>query len=167
MAWRISSFHYLGGVNGVLVIGGQILKPWKEKIYSYLNWNENTESVVLCKRATVFWLITLTWVFFNKGISESIYIIKNIVLFNPINFFDPNLWNIGGNTTTTLITVVAVIVFVMVQIKRQNEGRAYVKYIRQPFFFQVLLMAFLICICIFSACATDASVNSQFVYFQF
>lgn len=167
--WHGASYHFIiwGIVNGILVIIGQILKPVKKSIYKAINVSEDVESIKFCKQAIVFWLITLTWVFFNNGTRASLHIIKNMVLFNPINFFDQNLLSISGTVATTVATMLFTVVFVIIQIKRQNEVAEYKKYARQPLLFQAGLIGLLICICIFGACSTDAAVNTQFLYFQF
>ena len=167
--WHGADYHFIawGILNGILVIIGDITKPLKRKIYGAVHVNEEVESIVFCKRAIVFWLITLTWIFFNNDTLESLYIIKSMIFFNPINFFDQNLLSITGTTATTFITLLAAILFSVIQIKRQNEGMEYKKYSKQPFIFQILVMACLICVCIFATCSTEANVNSQFLYFQF
>lgn len=167
--WHGANYHFIvwGILNGILVIIGQITKSLKQKIYRFVHVSEEVESVVFCKKIIVFWLITLTWIFFNNGVYESVYIVKNMILFNPINFFDQNLLSITGTTATTFMTLLSTIFFAVIQIKRQNERMEYIKYLKQPFVFQVMVMACLICVCIFAICSTEADVNSQFLYFQF
>lgn len=167
--WHGASYHFIvwGTVNGILVIIGQILKPAKDKAYSRLGIDQNLGSIVLCKRLIVFWLITLTWVFFNNGLNASFHIISNMVFFNPFHFFDENLLFIDGNIVSSFVTMVATVLFSIVQTKRQNESVEYRKYRNQPYLFQLLVMAALICTCILASCTTDAAVNSQFLYFQF
>jgi D-alanyl-lipoteichoic acid acyltransferase DltB (MBOAT superfamily) len=167
--WHGAYYHFIawGCINGMLVIVGNILRPYKSRLYKKLNIDENVESIIFCKRAVAFGLITLTWIFFNNGINDSVYIVKEMILFSPIHFFDQNLFSIAGTLSATFVTVVASIVFCVVQYKRIDEREEYNKFARQPFMFQCLLIALLICICFFGVCSTDATVNTQFLYFQF
>lgn len=167
--WHGASYHYIvwGLINGFLAIIGQILKPAKQCIYHIMHVNEDTESIKFFKRTIVFGFITLTWVFFRNGISESVHVIKYILLLNPLNFFDVDLFNIGGTVTATFAIMAATIVFCIIQNKRQNEKAVFETYQRQPFLMQCIPVAMIICICIFGICSTDADVNTQFLYFQF
>lgn len=167
--WHGANWHFVawGMINGILVIGGQLLKPPKKFLYCKLKINENVESIQFCKQAVTFGLITITWVFFRNGIRDSLYIIKRMLLFNPVNFFDSDLLSISGTNVTTFITLIAAVIFCVVQLKRQNEHKTYLKYARQPLLVQCICVAVVICICIFSICSTETEVNTQFIYFQF
>ena len=167
--WHGASYHFIiwGIINGLFVIIGQVLKPLKKAVYKFTNISEDLESVKLCKRIIVFWLITITWVFFNNGIGESLHIIKNIVFLNPIKFFDQNLFSISGSVAATFNVIVLTLIFLIVQTKRQNEALQYKIYSKQPLLFQTVVIGFIICICVLGACSTDATVNTQFLYFQF
>lgn len=167
--WHGANYHFViwGILNGILVVIGRVLKPIKNRIYTRLKVDETLESVVLVKRAIVFWLITLTWVFFNNGVSQSMYLVKNMIFFNFINFFDQQLLCISGTSLATFITLITVTVFVIVQVKRQNERAEYVRFSRQPMLFQTILIAIMICAIIFTVCLTDANVNTDFIYYQF
>ncbi len=167
--WHGAAYRYIvwGVLNGGLVIAGQILKPIKSRIYSAIHIDENVESIKCLRRIIVFILITMTWIFFNNSVTDSIFILKKIIYLNPINFFDQNLFSISGTLATTFTTAVVTLLFVYIQLKRQNESTEYACYCRQPLLFQAMILGILICICVFGACSTDATVNTQFLYFQF
>lgn len=167
--WHGASWHFVawGIVNGLLVIAGQILKPVMRRICDRLKIDTNLESIVLCRRAIVFWLITLTWVFFRAGVGESFYIIRRVIFFDLLSFFDYDLLAIAGTNIDTFIALIAALVFCAVQVKRQNEHLMFEKYIRQPLLFQCVCAAFVIGICILAICSTSAEVNTQFLYFEF
>ncbi len=167
--WHGAANHFIvwGVLNGALVIAGQILKPVRSRLYAACHVKEETESVTYLRRVLVFIMITLTWIFFNNNVQTSCIIIKRIFTTSPVNLFDQNLFNISGTVAATFMTIVAVAVFVYIQLKRQNETTAYEKYARQPVFFQALVLGVLLCVCIFGGCSTDAVANTQFLYFQF
>lgn len=167
--WHGADYHFIawGVVNGLFVIIGQILKPVKLMMYHKLRINENSSSIVFLKRVVVFVLITISWIFFNNGVRASFHIIKSMIFFQPIRFFDSNLLTIAGTLNTTFVTIMSAIIFGVVQVKRQNETLQYKKYSAQPMVLQVIVLSLLICACMFGACATDTIANTQFLYFQF
>lgn len=167
--WHGAQWHFViwGLFNGVLVVIGQMLRPVKVKIYNKINVSEETESIVFLKRFVVFGLITMTWMFFHSGVMDALRICKRIMLFDFVSIFDPALLNIGGSAVTSFITVVFTVVFCVVQNYRRDESKAYNTFKKQPFLFQCILIAVLICACVFGACNVDGYVDSQFLYFQF
>lgn len=167
--WHGAGWHFLawGAVNGVFVIIGQIFKPIKKFLYVKMKIDEDTESAKLCKRICVFILITLSWVFFRNGVHVSLYLIKNMILFKPLCFFDENLLSISGSIVSTLITAMSLVIFLLIQLKRQDEGYVYERYSKQTFFSQILPVAMLLCACVFAVCANDSTVSTEFLYFKF
>lgn len=167
--WHGAHWHFViwGLLNGVLVVTGQILKPVKAKIYEKINVSEDVESIVFLKRVVVFGLITMTWMFFRSGVMDAINICKSIMLFDFVSIFNPALLNISGTAVATFVTAVVTMIFCVVQNYRQNETECYVRFQKQPFIFQCLLIAIIICACVFGACNVDASVDVKFLYFQF
>lgn len=167
--WHGAQWHFViwGLFNGVLVVIGQILKPAKAKIYEKINVSENIESIVFLKRFIVFGLITMTWMFFHLGIMDALRICKRIMLFDFVSIFNPALLNISGTAVTTFVTAVVTIIFCVVQNYRQKENEGYVRFKNQPFAFQCLLIAIIICMCVFGSCNVDANIDAQFLYFQF
>lgn len=123
--WHGANYHFIvwGGVNGLFVIVGQMLTPFRKRIENRLHVDENAESVKNFRRVVVFALITLTWVFFHNGVPESVYIIKHMIFFNPLSFFDSNLFSIAGTVAKTFVLAVVTKVFCTVQKKRQDEGQ--------------------------------------------
>ena len=70
-------------------------------------------------------------------------------------------------TYLPLSVIAAAVFFCVIQYSRRDETRKYAMYKRQPFLIQCLVLAALIVICVFGMSATEAHVNSQFIYFQF
>ena len=167
--WHGAQWHFViwGLFNGVLVVIGQVLKPVKAKIYEKTGISEDVESIVFLKRFILFGLITMTWMFFHSGVRDALRICKRIALFDFVSIFNPGLLNISGTATATFMTVVVTILFCIIQNCRQNESDYYEKYKKQPFIMQCILMAIIICMCVFGACNVDANVDAKFLYFNF
>lgn len=167
--WHGANWHFIvwGAANGLLVIFGQMMKPMRKRICDRLRVNSDTEMFHAFQRAVVFCLITITWVFFRNGVSESIDIIRNMIFMDPLTFFDSHLFSIGGTVAGTFVMAVTTSVFCVMQKRRQNEGKVYQFYSRMPFLLQCFAAAFVICICIFGICAGKGSIDTQFLYFAF
>ena len=167
--WHGAQWHFViwGLLNGILVVAGQIVLPFKKKIYKRINVSEEAESIVFIRQLIVFLLITMTWMFFNSEAADAFGICKGIVLFDFVSIFDPSLLEISGSAVTTFITGIVTMIFILVQRARQNEAVEYIRYRNQPFLIQCLIVAILILICVFGACDTDAFVDAAFLYFQF
>ena len=167
--WHGAQWHFViwGLFNGVLVVIGQVLKPVKAKIYEKTGFSEDVESIVFLKRFILFGLITMTWMFFHLGVRDALRICKRIALFDFVSIFNPGLLNISGTATATFVTVVVTILFCIIQNCRQNESDYYEIYKKQPFIMQCILMAIIICMCVFGACNVDANVDAKFLYFNF
>lgn len=156
-----------GGVNGFVVIIGQMLAPFRKRIRNHLHVDEDSPALRIFQRLVVFCLITITWVFFRNGVSESFYIIRNIIFLNPRTFFDFNLFRVGGSVLNSFFTAVLTAEFCLMQNRRQDGGGMYRRYGSLPFFAQCILAAGVLCICIFGVCSVETSANTQFLYFDF
>lgn len=167
--WHGAEWHYVfwGVINGLLVILGQILNPFKKKIMKKMGLDKDVESVFLLKRIIVFLMITFTWIFFRNGTAEGLSIIRHITVFPLIRLFVPDLLMINGSYVQTFISILFIVVFCIMQTKRQNKKDCYDIFVRQPAVFQWLSLACMICVCIFGACSGSVEVNTQFLYFEF
>ena len=169
--WHGAAWHFIawGVINGILMVIGQFLKPIKSAFYNRIHVDLNCESITFIQRIIVFWLITLTWVFFRNDFVASLHIIRRMVLFSTVHLFVPELWNICGSMTQTALTILFTVIFCLVQCHRKDEREtvSYNLFIKQPVFLQMLLLGFIIAISLIMQSATSASVNTQFLYYNF
>lgn len=167
--WHGASWNFVlwGGVNGLLVIGGQWLRPVRKKFYTVFQVNKNCETFLFLRRAVVFCLITVTWVFFRNSISSSCEIIRQMAMLYPARLFMPELLTIGGSELQTLEALVMALLFCIIQYCRKDERKYYAAFRRQPVFIQGLVLAVLLYLCAFKTLKAGRSLNSQFLYFQF
>lgn len=169
--WHGADWHFVvwGGINGVLVVFGEILSPIRIKIRKILNFDEDTFCLKFIQSMIVFILITCTWVFFTNGIYESIHIITHMFVFSPVNLFDENLLLISGNVAQTLLTITAVIIFTIIQYNRRKEEKVFQTFNCQPIICQIIILAVLIYIFLFGFFGANGGVdvNTGFLYFKF
>ena len=167
--WHGASWHFAvwGVLNGVLSVIGQILRPLKKKFYEMIHVDESTSSIVWIRRVIVFWLITLTWVFFRNDIHTSFIIIRRMIWFSPIRLFTPDILNICGSPVQTLLIIIATVIFCFVQYQRKDERGYYLRFKQQPVLIQCTCLAAVICVCVFVASSASTTLNTEFLYFQF
>lgn len=168
--WHGAANNFLvwGGLNGILRIIGEETRSWREKLYAYFRVDSKTESINILKRIFVFFIITVTWVFFRiPDIEVAVHIIKNMFLFQPMTLFDPNLLTIAGSAVATIKIAVALLVFIYIQYWRKDAEKNYQMFRKQPVGIQYGLLSLLLCMCIFTMTSTTSSVNTEFIYFQF
>ncbi|SES37936.1 D-alanyl-lipoteichoic acid acyltransferase DltB, MBOAT superfamily [Butyrivibrio fibrisolvens] len=167
--WHGASYNFViwGALNGVFVIIGQIINPLKTRIANTLNIDVNVGSIRLFKRIIVFGLISFTWIFFENGLRDAYLIIRKIVIPQPLSFFDENLLSISGSLGTTFMTMLLVVLFCFIQIRRSDEKGLYKTFTNQPIVVQCVVISFFICICVLGSYSQIDVQVSQFVYFQF
>lgn len=167
--WHGAHWNFIawGVINGLFVLVGQIVKPLKTRIYSFLGVDEEVESVRILRQLIVFLLLSTTWIFFRNGTRNSVYIINRILHIQLIQFFDQNLLSLAGTQISTLLTLVGLVFFIVVQLKRKNEAKSYEVFKRQPLLMQCCMVAILFYLCIFGYCSGNVEVNTQFLYFNF
>lgn len=167
--WHGALIHFVvwGGVNGALVVVENILTPFRKSVYTRLKIDESFESIVFLKRLKVYIILSITWLFFGTGLRQSINILETICMGHFIDYFDEGLLLVSGSSATTFLTIIFTLLFVVVQCKRTNEALYYVRFEKQPLPFQALLMATIVVLCIFGAFSSLATVNTEFLYFNF
>lgn len=169
-AWHGAGLHFVvwGGINAILQIIGQILKPFKHKVYNALKIDENCFSARFIKRTGVFILITFTWIFFRApSLQMGIEMVRRIGSIVPVDLFNPDIINISGTPIQTLIVIIVTMIFLFVQYCRK-EGTKYLDAFRsQPVIFQTLSVGIAIFAIIMSSVSGNADVNTDFIYFQF
>lgn len=169
-AWHGAATHFVawGVINGLLQIIGQILKPGKERFYKAINVNSGCFSIRFIKRVGVFIIITFTWIFFRAPAGIwAINMIQRIFSTKFIDIFDRSLLSISGSVVKTMLCIVMTTIFLLIQYHRKDGNRYYNAFRAQPAFFQALFTGFAIFVVIMASVAGTASVNTDFIYFQF
>lgn len=171
-AWHGASWHYIfwGGANAVFQLIEAEIYSIKEKFDNKRGREKKQDavSIVILKRLIVFLLITITLVFFRMpGTMASFYFIKNMLMFYPMTLFNEELILIGGTAAKTFTIAVTAVIFMVFQYFRKEEGKVYRVFVQQPKLVQILAVSIFVYIVFFSWVAGAASINTQFIYFQF
>ena len=167
--WHGAYWHYVvwGLLNGFLVVVGEFTKPIKERIYCRLGMDETMITVRWWKRGIVFVFITATWLFFRNGIGTSCHMIVRMLRTPIIGYCNPSVWEVCGTTSETIMVYCLTLLFLVLQCQRNERGKFVTSFRRQPVLFQYVCVGTILVICIFAAAWGSATVNTEFLYFQF
>lgn len=146
---------------------GQLTGPVRHEVYRRCGINEQTASVRCWKRGIVFALITGTWMFFRNGVGTAAGMIMTIVSSPPMAYCNPNIWNVCGTVSKTVIVMGLTVLFLMLQCQRNKRGRLVERFRGQPMLFQYLCIGGILTVCLFIGAWNSTAVNTEFLYFQF
>lgn len=157
--WHGAAWHYIvwGGVNGLL----QILEN-----FVHLERNISRKSWAWYLRAIVtFFVINFTWIFFRNGISDSCYIIRNLLcgISDFRTYFQTGIAGLGidrYSLMTLLVFLIFLLAYDYFSLERDLLS-AIAKYPVIPRW--VCYTVFVVLICVFSR----KGAGTEFVYFQF
>ncbi|MGN8697530.1 MBOAT family O-acyltransferase [Bacillota bacterium HCP3S3_F1_1] len=167
--WHGAYWHYViwGVLNGALMVLGQITSPIRHIIWRRCGFDEQTAAVRFWKRGIVSVLITVTWMFFRNGVGTAIRMIVSILSSPLMSYCNPNIWNVCGTVSKTVMVMGMTIVFLVLQCQRNGRSSFADAFRRQPALFQYLCIGVMLTVCIFVGAWSSASVNTEFLYFQF
>lgn len=157
VAWRSLALYRVGGVNGLL----QILEN-----FVHLERNISRKSWAWYLRAIVtFFVINFTWIFFRNGISDSCYIIRNLLcgISDFRTYFQTGIAGLGidrYSLMTLLVFLIFLLAYDYFSLERDLLS-AIAKYPVIPRW--VCYTVFVVLICVFSR----KGAGTEFVYFQF
>ena len=109
------SFLLWGILNGLLQIGGNILNPFKDKVYRALKIAEDSEGLAWFKRLGTFILMSCTWVFFRaESTRQALLIFKRAFAgFDAIRLFDGTLYLTGLTDKNAHILVLFLLIILI------------------------------------------------------
>ncbi|MBQ6255065.1 MAG: MBOAT family protein, partial [Clostridia bacterium] len=96
--WHGAAWTYViwGGLNGLMQIIGDMLKPVREKALDKLGVNRKSFGHRLVQMLLTFILVDIAWVFFRAtDLASAIHIIKSSFVWNPWLLVDGTLYTLG------------------------------------------------------------------------
>ena len=122
--WHGAAWTYViwGGLNGLMQIIGDLLKPIRKKVLSVLRVNTDSFGHKLLQIFITFVLVDLAWVFFRaKDLSSAIHIIRSSFVWNPWLLVDGTLYTLGLEQVDFWIMVLSILVLLGVDILHANK----------------------------------------------
>ena len=153
----------MGGVHGAYQIIGDIIKPYKNKLYKRLKVNTEPFSFKLGQVLTTFALVTFAWIFFRAPEGAALSIIKRMLLhFNPGTLLSGELFALGLSRGRFLVLILSIFILLagdFLQTKmnvRETLSRQNLVFRWAVYYFALLALVLL-----------GSFGANQFIYFQF
>lgn len=167
--WHGAYWHYVlwGVLNGLLMVLGQLTYPLRRNAYEKLHIDEQTTSIRIWKRCIVFVLITTTWLLFQHSVGTVCSMILTILSSPLISYCNPNIWTVCGTVSKTIVVMALTVLFLVLQCQRNGRGKFVTIFRQQPRIVQYLCIGGMFMLCLYVSAWSSASVNTEFLYFQF
>lgn len=167
--WHGTNWNFLvwGGINGLLVVMGLLLKPIRKYIYTKLKLDGELWYVIAAKRLFVFVMISFTWLFFNNTLAEVFDILTSISRFRPIMLFDRSMLEFCGTALEASSLIIVLLLWMIVQVDRNKKNSVYDKFREMPIVMQTIIVSVLLAACIIGMLSPSAEINTSFLYYRF
>jgi D-alanyl-lipoteichoic acid acyltransferase DltB (MBOAT superfamily) len=167
--WHGAAINFIiwGGLHGIYIVVGDILKPLKEKIISTFKIKPNSKGLKLIKIIITFILVDFAWIFFRAGsFTLSKTIIRNMLYFNPGIFASGRIYELGLDEKDFKIAILGILIVLIVDILQVNNNVRNTLANRNIVFRWSMYFIAIIAILIFGIYGPGYNAQ-QFIYFQF
>ena len=134
--WHGAAWTYViwGGLNGLMQVIGDILKPTREKILGKLRINTASFGQKLVRILLTFVLVDIAWVFFRAtDLSSALDILKSsFTVWNPWVLFDGTLYTLGLERIDFWVMILSILLLLGVDIIHANGIRIRDRILQQP-----------------------------------
>jgi len=164
--WHGASWNYIvwGGFHGSVQIIGDIIKPWKEKVYRALGVRTGNSSFQPGRMLITFLIVNFAWIFFRApGAKAALLILQQIFRGGILT----GIQNIGLDVSNLLIAFVSMLILLAVNLFQEYVGdwRAKLEERSRPLRWLVYIAA-INAVIIFGVYGIEYDAT-QFFYFQF
>ena len=169
--WHGANWHFClwGGLNGLFQVIGDILKPIRQKIKSFLHIDDKVMSHKILQGLITFALIDFAWIFFRASFRQGLAIVQRILGFSGQRWFTygNNLAMMQIDSRDLNVLIVAFAVLLIVSVFRIKNIRMSEWLIKQGTWLRwIILLALIFGTLIFGIYGAQFDA-SQFIYFQF
>ncbi len=170
--WHGASWNFVawGLLHAMYQIVGDILRPWKEKLYAATKTKTDCFSFKLGKVVSTFVLVDVAWIFFRVGsVSGALQYIKRIFTrWDPWSLFNGEIYTLGLDRMEFNILIVSSVILLLVDLIRYLKKQTITAFLdQQNIWFRwgtIILMIGAIIIYGMYGINFD---SAQFIYFQF
>lgn len=168
--WHGASWNYIlwGALHGGYQIIGEIVRPYKDRLYTRMKIRTEPFSFKLGKIITTFILVDFAWIFFRAPSARvALDIIHRIFYkFNPFVFFQGSLYEMGLDKTNLEIAVVSIFALLLMDFIWHKQDFFNILASQNIVFRWSVYFVLILTILIYGIYGTDYT-QSQFIYFQF
>ncbi len=166
--WHGASWNFViwGGLHGIYQVIEITSSDYRNKMVERFNIDRSSVGHKFYRIALTFTLVVLAWVFFRANtLSDSVYIFKNLFVFNFWTIFDGSIFTLGLDKNEFIVAVFSLLILLSYEIyERKNnifkDLNSFNIGIRWSFYIAAILG-----IIVFGIYGDYE--KSQFIYFQF
>ncbi|MBR4539977.1 MAG: MBOAT family protein [Clostridia bacterium] len=121
--WHGAAWTYViwGGLNGLMQIVGDILKPVRQKVLNKLGVNTKSFGHRLAQTVLTFILVDIAWVFFRAtDLTSAVHIIKSSFVWNPWLLVDGTLYTLGLEQADFWLMVLSILILFGVDVLHER-----------------------------------------------
>lgn len=169
--WHGAQWSYVvwGGINGLFLVTGEIIAPFKKRLKKLIGWKEEALSNRVLEAAVTFVLVDFTWIFFRAGGGrDAVQMLGSILRADNFQIFlNHSLYKLGLDQRNFILLLLSIILLITVDVlhNRQIRVREWLK--KQNLWFRWLIYILLFeSILVFGIWGVGYD-KTAFLYFQF
>ena len=175
--WHGAGWHYVvwGMLHGIYRVVGEMTAKLRQKLIGLSGIRTDTLSYGLWQRMVTFAMVAVAWVFFRAGsLSQALYLLKHMAVWNPWKLFDGSLMNLsvyGLDAKDWNVLLLSLVILFAVSLCRYRGMKLTELFVKQNFLFKVIfcyvVIFFIIIYGMYGGGFAGAKAGGQFIYFQF
>lgn len=122
--WHGAGWTYVlwGGINGLLIVLGEILKPIRTKLINIFHVQPDNAGNRFLRRIFTFAMVTFAWLFFRaESMDQAGVILSRIITkWQPWAFWDGSFWQLGINGANLTVLLISLLAVLFISIKSEH-----------------------------------------------
>lgn len=170
--WHGAAWHYVlwGGLQGIFIIIGDFLRPYKDKLISFCQIKHHTLGYRVLQIMGTLFLILLSLIFFRAPtIKDGFYYLQRMTgNFDIWSFFDGSLYHLGLDAKECHVLLFGILLVLFVDLFYEKTGQFFDSMIKgQCLLIQYLIVTVLFFSIVIFGVYGEGYDAAQFIYFQF
>ncbi len=163
------SFVVWGGLNGLYQVGGEILKPVRDKLVTVFCLNRKSLGHKLLQMIGTFLLVDFSWIFFRADkLWDALRIVKRIITANnPWVLFDGSLYQCGLDNKNFWLMIICLFILLFADFCKQRGIQIRNVIAKQDYWFRWIFIAFTVWAILTFGIWGAGYNEANFIYFQF
>lgn len=170
--WHGANWTYViwGGLHGIYQVLGDLLKPVRDRINTFLGTNKEAPSFKFGQMIITFCLTTFAWIFFRaENVKAAFtYVKRMFTRWNPWSVLDLSVYDLGLDLLEMNILVISLVALFIVDLLRyrKKQSLSEVLVAQNMWFRWVAIITLVVFILVFGQYGIDFDSN-KFIYFDF
>ncbi len=170
--WHGASWHFVlwGAMQGVFIVVGDILRPYKKRVTDYFNVKVNSYGYKFFQILITFCFFMFSLIFFRADtIKDAVYYIQRMIInFDIWSLFDESIYYLGLDKKEMSVLWIGIFILFLVDLYYQRKKAFFDTLIKeQCLAVQYIAVAVLLVMIIVFGIYGEGYDPTQFIYFQF